>query len=103
MTDSDTPTSERIADWLTEVMSRPAVERPLRMATPGALNTAKGLAYVYNETHDDAALSVQQMAQGLATLRDRESEFEITVEGVTEYVDTGNEFGDGLTRWRVEA
>jgi hypothetical protein len=101
MTDKTDSTSERVAGWLTGVMSRASVERPLRLAVPGASNTAKGLAHVYNERHDEE-LSVQQMAQALATLRDRD-DAPVKVEGVTEFVDTGNPFSDGLARWRVEA
>jgi len=102
MTDKADSTSERVAEWIAEVMSRPPVERPLRLAVPGASNTAKGLAHVYNEHHDGGAVSVQQMAQALAVLRDRE-DAPVEVEGVTEFVDTGNRFLDGVTRWRVEA
>lgn len=101
MTDNNNSTTERVAEWIATVLSKPSVERPLRLAAPGASNTAKGLAHVYNEHHAEE-LSVQQMAQALATLRDREDAV-VEVEGVTEFVDTGNRFPDGLTRWRVEA
>ena len=82
--------AQRVAEWIDDVNSRDAADRPLGWVD-GRYHCAARLAHVWSDEHDEE-VSTKQMAAALTEIRDNPDEFAISVD----YKE-----GDRKGRWQV--